>query len=171
MKLAEESGIKISLINYGSVMVRLSQEGGKLLHRDNLRRTKLLFQNDLQAKAAGIIAQKIEEEGDIIIDTHMSIKTAEGYWAGLPFHVLQRLNPNIFVLIEAEPKEVLNRRLKDIARKRDKVLESEIEEEFSFSRIMAASCAVLTGASVKIIYNHEGKQVKAASEILKLLNR
>lgn len=170
LKLAEESGKKISVINYGSVMVKLSQERGKSLHRDELRRSKLFFQRDLQAEAAETIAQKTEKgEGDIIIDTHMFIKTTEGYWAGLPFHVLQLLNPDIFVLIEAEPHEVLHRKLKDVTRKRDKVLESERAEEFSFSRLMAASCAVLTGASVKIVKNPAGKQIKAAKEILRLL--
>jgi len=43
-------------------------------------------------------------------------------------------------------------------------------EEFLFSRFMAAACSVLTGASVKIVKNPSGEQVKAAKEIMKLLN-
>ncbi|RLI47271.1 hypothetical protein DRO69_01060 [Candidatus Bathyarchaeota archaeon] len=108
-------------------------------------------------------------EGVLIVDTHMSIKTVDGYLAGLPFPVLQLLKPTVFVLVEAEPREVLSRRFRDRTRKRDKALESEIMEEFLFSRFMAAACSVLTGASVKIVKNPSGKQVEAAKEILKLL--
>ena len=170
LKLAEHSGRRVTVINYGSIMVELTQERGRSLHRDELRKSKLSLQRDLQAEAAKTISQRVAEaEGDVIVDTHMSIKTVDGYWAGLPFHVLQLLNPNAFVLVEAEPPEVLFRRLKDVTRRRDEVLESEIAEELLFSRFIAAACSVLTGASVKIVKNPNGKKVEAAKEILKLL--
>lgn len=170
LRLAEQTRKKIQAVNYGSIMVELSRSRGKSLHRDELRRSGLAFQRDLQAEAAKIIAKKTDEvEDDIIVDTHMSIKTANGYLAGLPFHVLQLLNPDMFVLVEAEPHEVLSRRFRDKTRKRDKVLEDEIMEEFLFSRLMAVACAVLTGASVKMVRNPAGKQADAAEEILKLL--
>jgi adenylate kinase len=151
-------------------MVELCRKRGNPLDRDELRRSGLIFQRDLQAEAAKIISKKTgEAKGDLIVDTHMSIKTANGYFAGLPFHVLQLLNPDMFVLVEAEPHEVLSRRLKGRTRKRDKVLEDEIIEEILFSRLMAAACAVLTGTSVKIVKNPAGKRIEAAEEILKLL--
>lgn len=170
LKLAEYIGKKFQVVNYGSIMVRLSHKRGKSLHRDELRRSGLTFQRNLQAEAAKIISKKSGEvEGDLIVDTHMSIKTANGYLAGLPFHVLQLLNPDLFILVEAEPHEVLSRRFKDKTRKRDKVLEDEIIEEFVFSRLMAVACAVLTGGSVKIVKNPAGKQILAAEKVLKLL--
>ena len=171
LKLAEQAGGKVAVINYGTVMVELSQKRGKSFHRDDLRKKNLSFQIDLQKKAAEAISQRaMNAEGVIIVDTHMSIKTVDGYWAGLPFPVLQLLKPTTFVLVEAEPQEVLSRRFRDATRRRDKALESEIMEEFLFSRFMAAACSVLTGASVKIVKNPSGKQVKAAKEILKLLS-
>ena len=170
LRLAEQTRKRIQAVNYGSIMVELSRKRGNSLHRDELRRSGLTFQRNLQAEAAKIISKKTGEvEGDLIVDTHMSIKTANGYLAGLPFHVLQLLNPDIFVLVEAEPHEVLSRRFRDKTRKRDKVLEDEIMEEFLFSRLMAVACAVLTGASVKMVRNPAGKQADAAEEILKLL--
>ena len=170
VKLAGRIGTKVEVINYGSVMVELSRKSGKSLHRDELRKSGLSFQRNVQAEAAETIcenATKVQE--DLIVDTHMSIKTVEGYLAGLPLHVLQRLNPEMFILVEAEPLEVLSRRFKDKARKRDKAKEGGIAEEFLFSRLMAAACAVLTGATVKIVKNPAGKQVLAAEEVLKLL--
>ena len=170
LKLAEQTGKKIHMVNYGSIMVELTQKRGKSLHRDTLRKSELAFQRNLQAGAARIISKKAGAvNGNLIVDTHMSIKTASGYWAGLPFHVLQLLNPDMFVLVEAEPHEILSRRHKDKSRKRDRVLEDEILEEILFSRLMAAACAVLTGASVKTVDNPTGKQAKAAKEVLKLL--
>lgn len=170
LKLAGQTGKKIQVVNYGSIMVQLSHKRGKSLHRDELRRTGLTFQRGLQAEAAKIISKKTGEvEGDFIVDTHMSIKTANGYLTGLPFHVLQLLNPDVFILVEAEPREVLSRRFRDKSRKRDKALEDEIMEEILFSRLMAAACAVLTGASVKIVKNPAGKQAEAAEKVLKLL--
>jgi len=169
-KLAKQIGRKVEVINYGTIMVELSRKREKTLHRDELRKSGLSFQRDLQAEAAKVISDKTAgATGDIIVDTHMSIKTVDGYWAGLPFHVLQLLNPEMFILVEAEAHEVLSRRLKDITRKRDKALEGEMAEEILFSRLMAAACAVLTGASVKIVKNPAGKQVEAAKEALKLL--
>lgn len=171
LKLAEQVERKVVVINYGTVMVELSKKLGESFHRDDLRKTNLSFQLDLQKKAAETISQKaVNTEGVVIVDTHMSIKTADGYLAGLSFPVLQLLKPTAFVLVEAEPQEVLSRRFRDTTRKRDKALESEIMEEFLFSRFMAAACSVLTGASVKIVKNPSGKQVKAAKEIMKLLN-
>ena len=170
LKFAEQTRKKIQAVNYGSIMVELSRKRGKSLHRDELRRSGLTFQRNLQVEAAKIISKKTGEvDGDLIVDTHMSIKTANGYLAGLPFHVLQLLNPDMFVLVEAEPNEVLSRRFRDKTRKRDKVMEDEIMEETLFSRLMAVACAVLTGASVKIIKNPDGKQAEAAEEIIKLL--
>jgi len=170
LKLAEQTRKKIRATNYGSIMVELCRKRGKPLDRDELRRSGLAFQRELQAEAAKIISKKTREvKGELIVDTHMSIKTANGYFAGLPFHVLQLLNPDIFILVEAEPHEVLSRRLKGRTRRRDKVLEDEIMEEILFSRLMAATCAVLTGTSVKTVKNPAGKRIEAAEEILKLL--
>jgi adenylate kinase len=170
VKLAERSGKNVEVVNYGSVMVELSRERGRSLHRDDLRKSGLKFQHNLQAEAAKIISKKVTEvDGNLIVDTHMSIKTGNGYFVGLPFHVLQLLNPEMFILVEAKLHEAISRRLKDVTRKRDKALEDEIAEEILFSRYMAAACAVLTGASVKIVKNPAGQQVKAAGEVLKLL--
>lgn len=169
-KLAEQTQKRVQVVNYGSIMVELSHNRGKTIHRDEIRRSGQIFQRDLQADAAKIISKKAGEvEGHLIVDTHMSIRTASGYLAGLPFHVLQLLKPTIFVLVEAQPTEILSRRLKGKTRERDKVMEDEINEEILFSRLTAVVCGVLTGASVKMIRNPNGKQAKAAEEVLKLL--
>ncbi len=170
LELAERVRRKVAVINFGTVMVELSKKHGEFLHRDELRKSKLSFQHGLQVEAAKVISQRaVDAKGDVIVDTHMVIKTVEGYWAGLPLPVLKLLNPAMFVLVEAEPHEVLSRRFRDKSRRRDKVLEDEVAEELLFSRLIAATCSVLTGASVKIVKNPSGKQVEAAREVLRVL--
>ena len=58
MKLARQIGRKIEVINYGSIMVELSRKRGKSLHRDELRKSGLTFQRNLQAEAAKAISKK-----------------------------------------------------------------------------------------------------------------
>ncbi len=170
-KLAESSGKQVVMLNYGTLMVELSKEQGTPVHRDDMRKSKLPFQQSLQLQAAKRISKLMADKigHKFVIDTHMMVKTAGWYWAGLPADVLKCLNPDLFVLVEAEPEEVLARRFRNPARKRDRALRDDVVEELAFSRRMAAACSVVTGAAVKIVKNPGGKQVEVAKEILKLL--
>jgi len=169
-KLAKKAGVDVNVINYGTVMVEELQKYKRDLERDAMRKADLDFQRKLQREVAEAVSKKIRQlNGVKIIDTHMSIKTLEGYLPGLPFHVLQLLKPELFVLIEAKPSEISSRRMKDVTRKRDEAIEEAVKEELLFSRLMAGACAILTGAPVKIVINAEGKQEEAAKEILKAL--
>ena len=170
VKLAEKIGVKINVINYGTVMVETLKEYGENVDRDLMRKADTNFQRKMQREVAEKIAEKIKQlNGITIIDTHMSIKTPEGYMPGLPSHVLQLLKPEMLVLIEAKPNEISSRRMKDKTRKRDEALEEAVKEELLFSRLMAGACAVSIGAPIKIIINAEGKQEEAARELLKSL--
>jgi len=169
-KIAEERGKEVKIVNFGTVMVELAKKKGEELHRDDIRKHSIDFQQELQIEASKRIMEEAKNvKGCLIIDTHMVVRTQEGYFAGLPQRVLQILKPDIFILIEATPKEILTRRFKDADRKRDEILEKEILDELSFSRFFAASCASLTGAPVKIVKNPSEKQVEAAKEIFELL--
>lgn len=169
-KLAEKADVEINVINYGTAMVEKLQKYKRDLERDAIRKTDLDFQRKLQKEVAEAVSEKVRQlDGITIIDTHMSVKTPEGYLPGLPFHVLQLLKPEMLVLIEAKPSEISSRRMKAVTRKRDEAMEEAVKQELLFSRLMAGACAVLTGAPVKTVINAEGKQEEAAKEILKAL--
>ena len=169
-ELEKIMGKNVKIVNFGTVMVELAKRMGKDLHRDDIRKHSVDFQSKLQIEAAKEIASRAQKfNGTLIVDTHMVIRTQEGYWAGLPYKVLQILKPEMFILIEAKPEEILERRFRDADRKRDKVLKEEIIEELEFSRYFAASCASITGAPIKIVKNPHGKQIEAAKEILDIL--
>lgn len=165
-EIAEKQEKSLTVINFGTVMVELLEKKDKSIHRDALRKSDLDFQRELQAEAARLISQKINKAlNTTIIDTHMSVRTTRGFLPGLPKHVLEQLNPNLLILVEAPAEDILSRRIKDTSRLREAVLE-EVKEELLFSRFMACACAVLTGAPVKIVINEQGKQREAALKLL-----
>ena len=45
----------------------------------------------------------------------------EGFYPGLPYHVIQILEPTHLIAISARPEEIYNRRMKDDTRTRDKI--------------------------------------------------
>ena len=170
LALASERGVKISVLNYGDVMMEILTRGGRELHRDDIRRMGMSVQKVVQAEAAAKLAKEAEKtEGHVIIDTHMIVKTGFGYLPGLPKHVLEVLKPDLLVLIEASPEEIAERRPKDVDRRRDVRTLEELAEELAFSRMMASACSVFTGAPVAIIMNRTGRQREAAEQLLKLI--
>jgi adenylate kinase len=170
-KLAKQAGEKVDVINYGTVMVKILQKYKKM-KRDAMRKADIPFQRKLQRETAEAVSEKIAQlEGTTIVDTHMSIKTPEGYLPGLPHYILKILKPEMFVLVEAQPREVSSRRMRDATRKRDEATKEAIKEELLFSRLMAGACAVLTGVPMKTVINAEGKQEEAAKDVLKALGQ
>lgn len=166
-KLARQAGIKVSVLNYGTITLETLRKHGKTMERDAMRKADLDFQHKLQKEVAEVISEKAKLlNGITLIDTHMAIKTPGGYMPGLPSHVLQLLKPEMLVLVEAKPNEISLRRMKDSSRRRDEAMEEAVKEELMLSRLMAGACAVLTGAPVKIAANAEGKPEEAAKEIL-----
>jgi len=166
-KLARGMGVEASVINYGTVMMEILRKHGITKDRDTMRKDSVATQRKLQREVAEAVAEKIKHlNGLKIIDTHMSIKTPEGYLPGLPSHNLDILRPDLLVLVEAQPREISFRRTKDANRKRDMAMEDTVKEELLVSRLMAGACAVYAGAAVKIVINSEGKQEEAAKDIL-----
>lgn len=169
-EFAKKAGVEVNCINYGTVMMGILQKHGQSMARDAMRKDSVDSQRRLQREVAEAVSERTKQlNGLTIIDTHMSIKTPAGYLPGLPHHVLQLLKPEMLVLVEALPNEIVSRRMKDASRKRDEPIEEAVKEELLFSRLMAGACAVLISVPVKIVVNAEKKQEEAAREILKAL--
>jgi adenylate kinase len=160
--VAREKGLNI--VNYGDMMLEVARADGLIEHRDQIRRLPVDVQRDVQEKAA----QKIFDMGEVIIDTHCTIKTPGGYYPGLPEWVLRKLKPDRIVLVEATTDEILRRRVKDESRKRDEEGIRGVEEHQMINRYAAMAYATLSGASVKIVFNHDGGLDDAISEILSI---
>ena len=167
--VAEKLGhkeIKATVVVFGTVML---EEAGKtgVRNRDELRKLSLAKQRQLQEMAAKRIA-KIKE-GIVIIDTHLFIKTIDGYYPGLPMHVLDIIKPTHFVMVVAEAEEIAERRRADKSRNRDIVSTQDILYELDILRVMVASCSMLTGSPFIVIMNNDNKIENAALNIVKVL--
>jgi adenylate kinase len=156
----------VVVINYGSLMFNVAQENG-LKDRDELRKLSVTEQQRLQKIAAETIATHNEEV--VIIDTHAFINSPEGYYPGLPEHVLKIIKPNNFVSVSAKPEEIYNRRMKDDTRNRDKITLANIKKELDVQSGMISACAVITGSPVRLVLNGEGKVDEAADKIIKAI--
>ena len=155
-------------VNYGDVMLEIAQSEGLVEDRDQLRRLSPEKQKKIQKAAAKNIRER-SEETNIIVDTHCTIKTPTGFLPGLPQWVLEELQPNMFVLIEADPEEIFMRRISDKTRTRDMEMLKEIDLHQQMNRAAAMAYATLTGATVKIIENHNNRLENAVQEMKKIL--
>jgi len=159
-------GMDIKFVTFGTVMVDIAKDLGFVKNRDDMRKLTLPQQKELQIKSA----EKVAKMGDVILDTHCTIKTPQGYMPGLPEWVISQLKPRSIVLVEANPEEIYNRRKSDKSRNRDPDSIDKINEHQMINRAAAMAYSANSGATVKIVFNHDNKlddAVKQASPVLK----
>jgi adenylate kinase len=164
MKEAAE-GIDIQFVTFGTVMADIAIEMNLVKDRDEMRKLTLEQQKELQIKTA----EKVAKMDNVIVDTHCTVKTPKGYMPGLPEWVIKKLNPTAIVVVEADPEEIYNRRSNDIARNRDPDSKEKIAEHQQMNRAAAMAYATLSGATVKIVFNHDNAiedAVKDAAPVL-----
>ena len=164
VEMIKDHAKSVQVISFGTLMFEVAKENG-LNDRDELRKLPVSEQQNLQKTAAEKIASQKEEI--VIIDTHAFINSPEGYYPGLPEHVLKIIGPTNFVSVSAKPEEIYNRRMKDDTRNRDKITLDNIKKELDVQSGMISACSVITGSPVKHILNGEGKIDEAVEKIIK----
>ena len=155
-------------VNYGDVMLEIAQENGLVEDRDSMRKLSPDVQKDVQRKAAQSIRER-SKLNNIIVDTHCTIKTPLGFLPGLPKWVLEELQPDQFVLIEADGDEILLRRISDVSRTRDMEKLKDINLHQQMNRAISMAYAALTGATVGIVENHDDRLDESVEAITKIL--
>jgi len=158
-----KKGVDVTYVVFGSVMM---EEAGKIgvKHRDDMRKLPVAEQRKLQVSASSSIAKM--DSAVLLVDTHLFIRTREGYWPGLPNDVATALAPTHLILVMASPNEILARRRADTTRIRDEASEDEIVEEIEIAKNMLNSLALITGATMIYVRNAEGKADEAAAKIV-----
>ena len=159
-------GLDIKMAEFGSIMF----EQAKLLsisNRDELRKLSIEKQRSLQEMAAKFIFSMDNEI--VLIDTHLFINTVEGYYPGIPYKLLNILNPSHLILLIANSEEVYERRKTDVARKRDMISADDISNELNISKIMIASSSIFLGCPFSIIQNNNGQLEEATNRICRII--
>ena len=153
----------ISVRVFGTVMFEEAKRLRWVKHRDEMRKMPVEKQKRLQK----IAAQKLSRSKGryTLVDTHLFIRTSEGFWPGLPLEVINALKPTHLVLVEATPDEILSRRMKDTSRYRDVITREEVDYELDLAKTLLASASLVSGAPMLIVRNEEGRAEKAAETI------
>lgn len=164
-----EDRVNVSLITYGSVMFEIAQKRRLVENRDDLRKLPVKKQREVQ-KLAGERIAAMSRSQVVVVDTHTLIQTADGgFLIGLPKWVAEAIRPASIVLVEADPANIAKRRAKDATRTRDEQLIDNIAAHQMLCRSAAVAVGTLTGATVMILKNVEGKAEEAATAFADLL--
>ena len=159
----------VSLITYGSVMFEIAQKKRLVENRDELRQLPVKKQREVQ-KLAGERIAAMSKTQIVIVDTHTLIQTTDGgFLIGLPKWVAEAIRPASIVLVEADPENIASRRAKDSTRTRDEQMVENIAAHQLLCRSAAVAVGTLTGATVMILKNIEGKAEEAATAFAELL--
>jgi adenylate kinase len=156
---------KLKVVVYGTEMFQLAKERGLVEHRDQMRALPPDTQRELQEAAA----KRIAGMGDVIVDTHCTIKTPRGFLPGLPEWVAKGLDLRQVILVEADPAEIAARRAKDATRVRDEDQPASIDEHQRQNRYAAWAVATLTGATVATVLNRDGRVEDAKQSVIRVM--
>lgn len=163
VEILKERKKTVSVFSFGTLMFDVAKENG-IHDRDELRKLPVSEQQRLQKTAAEKLASMTDEV--VIIDTHAFISSPEGYYPGLPEHVLKIIKPTNFVSVSAKPEEVYSRRINDLTRQRDNITLTNVKKELDFQSAFISACAVISGSPIKNVLNREGKIDEAADKII-----
>jgi len=164
----EKHGEDVLLLNFGTEMFEVASAQGTVKTRDELRKLPTATQREIQRKAGESIAQKAKSVR-VIVDTHTLIQTNNGYLIGLPEWVVRAIQPKTVVLVEADPENIASRRSSDETRTRDVQIVDAVKTHQEMCRAAAVTVGTITGATVRIIKNREGKVEEAAEALTSAL--
>jgi len=162
-RAAKKAGLEI--VVYGTEMFNIASQRGLVKDRDEMRKLEPAVQREVQRAAAKAIAAR----GRVVVDTHCMIQTPRGFLPGLPEWVVRGLEPDTIVLIETDPAAIAKRRQGDATRARDADSAQMIELHQHLNRGAAAAVATLTGATVAIVRNEDGRVDQAVAELTAVL--
>ncbi len=163
----EAQGNPFKMVVYSDIMLEEALQRRWVQARDEIRKLDPRKQRDLQQIAARTIADMATTP--LVVDTHATVRTPKGYLPGLPTWVLNELKPDLILIVEAKPEEIIRRRNADKSRKRDVQDVRGIQEHQDVNKAICMAYAAYTGATVKILQNPDGMLDEAVQELMATL--
>jgi len=157
------------LVTFGTLMFEAAKSLKWVRDRDEMRKMPVEKQKRLQKMAAARIARMKGKA--ILVDTHLFIRTPEGFWPGLPFEVVRAMKPTHLVLVIATPEEIAKRRTADPTRARDEITVESLREELDIARSFLTVSSTLTGAPMLIVRNEQGKAEEVSMGLVRMLEQ
>ncbi len=168
----KEVGIRLSetfrIVSFGTEMLDLCRKRKLAQNRDQMRNLSITIQKDVQRETAQHISRML---GNILLDTHLAIKTDFGYIPGFTEEMLNTLKPKAIILVDANEVEIRGRRKLDKTQ-RDRTIETpdEILEHKLINRSFAAIASSKADSLLQIIYNYTGEFEEAVSTVISCLH-
>lgn len=188
LQLVKKRKPEITIKNFGDFMFDLAKKHYGIKDRDDMRKSLSV---DKYRKLQWEAAEKLAKFEDVIIDSHVAVKTSKGFYPGFPQDVSERLHLDMIVLMEFRPEDVIHRRNLDVGikaprktmagtkaqprGKRDVETAEDIEFHQQMNRVFAACIAQQSKCNLKVINLRfaESKAFEhaevAAREIIKIL--
>jgi adenylate kinase len=160
----ERQGQPFQMVTYSDVMLNEALQRGWVKVRDDIRKLEPVQQRDLQKIAARAIAEMVTTA--LIVDTHATVRTPRGYLPGLPTWVLDELKPELILIVETAPDEIIRRRNADKSRQRDAQDAVAVQQHQDVNKAICMAYAAYSGATVKILQNPDGKLDEAVAELI-----
>lgn len=160
--LGSLAGMKI--VSMGTEMLKLADKERGVEDRDKLRTLGL---KDIAKWRAVILKDLMAMEGDIILDTHTTIKFGMGYLPGLIPSDFEMVKGSIVGLlyINANTTDIINRRLSDKTRVREGVIsEDEVNTYKNIEVSLSSFASAYLNIPIYMIYNMEGRLAEAQEE-------
>ncbi len=164
----ERTGIEH--IHWGDLTMDVALEKGLIKDRDEIRKLNIEQQKDIRKEVSQKIFEISQNHDDVLVETHAAVKTPQGYWPGLSLPTLERFAPDVFIVLNAKPEIVFERRLKDTSRwRKDEVTIENVKEAMSITRQMVINYAVLTSGTFIEVENKQGDLEHAVGIISELV--
>jgi adenylate kinase len=167
-ELARKELDGVSLANVGDVMLETAMERGLTTDRDELATLPVHEQRSLRRRAAEELARRAAD-GSLLVSTHLIVRTSSGFVPGLDHTTLSELRPARFVVVDAEPAAIADRRSDSRHRHYGAEAIPRIDFQRQLQTAAAASYAIDTGAPVEYVHNEESAE--AAARLVDVVER
>lgn len=155
---------RYELLNTGDVLLEEALGSGfDVSGRDDLGDLRPRELRRLQRRMGEYVAAIASEpETHVVLNTHLVVTTAAGFVPGLPPEVLTEIDPDAFVLVEADTDVVQERRAGSDYRSYRVDDRLGIEFQQSMSRTAAFAYATSVGAPIALVENTDDVESAAA---------
>jgi len=154
-------GERYRLLNVGDIMLERAVSRGLVEDRDDLATLPRREIRLLQRRAGEYVAEVARSQA-VILNTHLAVATAHGFLPGLPDDVLADVAPDRFVLVEADPATVAQRREAVDHREYREQGRRAVDLHQDLNRAAAMTHAVATNSPVRLVENEASVEDAAA---------